>query len=200
MPLRAPGPLAILLLLAAALSPSRVTASSRAAFQALHGEAGSSASHSQILGTFNKNRLIAEVHSFYSKVDQRTPPQELRGHVDAERIHSVVRFVKVLKESHTFAEFSETLEGVYAKYPVVDRTLDRFEVEQLSDDRYSVRFRLTSVILRPETGDVRFAFRASMRFDYAIGEDGRPRIVEYIATPQLSTASKTLWERIKDMF
>lgn len=152
-----------------------------------------------ILGRWNKNRWISEVFAFYGDVDRREPREVIRARM-GEDVYFRIRVPgKTLSEARGFDGFAEKLEGIYQKYPVVDRTLDGFEVVPAEPGRVDVRFRLTSLVLRPD-GDVEVALRAGMRFGYRLGDDGRPQIVEYEARPQLSTIPKTLWERVKNLF
>ena len=161
--------------------------------------ASAAPNHEMILGTWNKNSWIREVLDFYAAVDRRTPREGIRTFV-GEDVHFRIRLPgHTVSEAEGFPGFAEKLEGIYEKYPLVDRTLDRFEVEPAEDGGARVRFRLTSLVLQPD-GDVQVALRAGMTFLYRMGQDGRPRIVGYEARPQLSTVSKTVWERFKNLF
>lgn len=169
------------------------------AFQALHSEGAEARFEDPILSSRNKNYWAMEVHRFYSKVDRVAPLEEIHEHI-ADDVESKVTFVKTLRESQGWEGFAESLSGVTEKYPLVDRSLDQFEVEPGPDGTTEVRFRLTSKILKPESRRVRFVFSAKMLFAYRDSPEGSPKIVKYLARPSLSTVPKTLWERFKGLF
>lgn len=140
----------------------------------------------------------AEVRAFYARVDARAPREEITVHIHPE-IHSKVKILR--KESRGEDAWFEALEGVLEKYPYTARTLDRFEIDRLDEGTWRARFHLTSRIHRdPEMTKPRLLFRAKMEFHLVRGEDGAPRIKEYLARPLLRTLPRTLWAHLKAFF
>lgn len=182
--------------LAAALAAPAAFAAAPA-FHQLHGEGPPAAAEAPTPhGRRNKNGMIAEVFKFYAAVDAKAGDAEISQFL-APDVHSLVKFAN--RESHGIESFLESYHGVNEQYPLVDRTLDQFEVEPLEGDQVRIRFRLTSEIFKP-SGRTRLVFRAQMRFDYRVAADGKMQIVEYIARPSLSTVPKTLWAWVTNFF